>query len=379
MNGRGEPAAVEVELRRLRLPLLMPHVTWATSLHDREVILARVVRADGGEGWGECPTFPTPSYTPEYTDAAWAVLGDFLVPRLLGLEGAPRHVAGHPMATGALADARLDAAARGDRLSTSVVLQGRHEGTEAAARRAHTVPTTVVLSGWTSLDDLVGRAAAGVERGASAVKVKLARDLDPLWALRSTFPDLLLAADLNGGYVPNDPGCDALLAEIDRLGLAYLEQPYPTGAGLRPLVELGAGMVTPIALDESIHDLASAEAAVELRAATVLNVKPARVGGAMVAARVVQACVDAGAGAFVGGMLETGVGRGHALAVASLPGCTMPTDLGPSERYFHRDVTEPFVLQPNGSLMVPSGPGIGVVPDRQRLDEVTVDRLVRRR
>ena len=361
---------VQGELRRIRLPLLSPHATWNVELREREVILVRVELRSGAVGWGECPTLPTPAYTAEYTDGAWAMLRHVLLPALVGAEPPAAGVVGHPMARGAVLDAVADARCRqaGRRLLDRLPLGTGEE------RSATSVPTTVVLSGWSDLDHLLTKAEAAVRVGAAAVKVKLGRDLDPLWALRSTFPGLLLAADLNGGYVETD---DAdRLAEIDRLGLAYLEQPFPAAGGWDDLLELRSSVETPIALDESIVDLASTQAALRLGAASILNVKPARVGGVAAAAEIVRECEQAGAGAFVGGMLETGIGRAHALTVAALPGCTLPTDLGPSSQYFDADITEPIERRPDGTLPVPTGPGMGREPDPDRLDAATVDRWV---
>lgn len=360
---------VEVELRRVHLPLLQPHVTWAMELHEREVILVRVELDDGTAGWGECPTFPSPSYTPEYTDGAWPLLRDILLPALFDpLVRAP--VMGHAMAKGALLDAVADARQR----AVGLAVADRLSPWAGQGDMAAGVATTTVVSGWTDLDDLMARAETAVRVGAALVKLKLGRDLDPLWALRSTFPAVLLAADLNGGY---DHGNDqTLLAEIDRLGLAYVEQPYPAEDGLKDLIDLRGHFETPIALDESIVGLPSAQAALMLGAASILNIKPARLGGAIEAAAAVQECEQAGAGAFVGGMLETGVGRAHALAVAALPGCTLPTDLGPSSQYFVEDLTDPIERNADGTLRVPTGPGIGVVPDPERLEAATVDRFV---
>ncbi len=400
--GSGPPGVedppVHVELRRVQLPLRTPHVTWSGRLDQREVVLVQVTLASGAVGWGECPSLPAPTYTADYTDAAWAVLRDVLVPDALrsGTGGRrPAPVVGSAMARAALDDAGADARARAggvalvDRLaalagsdpsaagvgptSDGPPADEPTTGDRAPGPVRRSVPTTTVLSGWGDLDELVERAGAAAAAGSVAVKLKLERDLDPVWAVRSTFPDLLLAVDLNGGYRPGAD--DDRLLELDRLGLAYVEQPYPAALGWSPLLDLRSRMDTPVALDESITDLASAEAALLLGAASILNVKPARVGGGDVAAAVLVACDRAGAGAFVGGLLETAVGRAHALAVAALPGCTLPTDLGPSSQYFEQDVAGPIERRPDGTLPVPSGPGLGLIPDPDRLEAVTVGHL----
>ncbi|MCU1353804.1 MAG: menC [Acidimicrobiales bacterium] len=364
----GPPVPSEVELRWVRMPLRAPMRSGHGAESTREVVLVRVQLDDGGNGWGECSALSRPTYTGEYTAGAWAVLRDELVPDLLARRRSS--VVGHPMAAAGLATAQADADLR--RIDRSLTEQlGRAQRVVPASH----VPTCAVIGRLDRIDDLLDEVAAAIQQGAAAVKLKITpsrRDLDHLRAVRATWPTLALAADLNGtaGVAHIE-----VLTALDSLGLLYLEQPV-TPEDLVTSALVASRLGTPVALDESVTSLAMAEAALRLAAGSVLNVKPARLGGPLAAARLAGLAADSGVAAFCGGMLETGVGRAAALAVAALPACTLPTDLGPSSRYFASDVTAPIEAGADGTIPVPTGPGIGVVPDPDRLDECTVDRLI---
>ena len=349
---------VEVELRWVRMTLRRPHVAAHGTEVDREVVLVKVVLPDGITGWGECSALARPTYTSEYTAAAWVVLRDELAPAALA--GRPSEVVGHPMATAAVSDALLDARLRRTGLSLS----------RALGASADRVPTTTVIGIAGTIDDLLGR-VEGVTGGIK-LKIRPGWDHEPLRAVRSAWPDRWLAADANAGFTSSD--LDPLRA-LDDLGLAYLEQPV---RGLVDSASLAGRLDTPICLDESIDTTDAVAVAVAMDAMAVVNVKPSRLGGVEIAREVVAMAVEAGIATFVGGMLETGVGRASAAAVAALDGCTLPTDLGPSSRYFVDDVT-PAIVGVDGCLCVPAGPGIGVEPDPDRLDEVTVAGVTLRR
>jgi O-succinylbenzoate synthase len=237
------------------------------------------------------------------------------------------------------------------------------------------VETGAVVGRAARIDDRLAEVKRRVDAGASLVKLKMlprAGDVDAVRAVREAWPGLALAVDLNGRAGPGDLD---LLARLDPLDLRYVEQPFPAD-DLSGSAALASRLAAPMALDESITSAAAAESAIRFGAATVLNVKPARLGGPVAAAQVLRLAADHGVDAFCGGMLETGIGRAAALAVASLPACTLPTDLGPSSAYVVVDLTDPLELDGQGRLAVPAGPGIGRVPDPDRLDAVTVDRLL---
>jgi O-succinylbenzoate synthase len=354
---------VAVELVRVRLPLRTPLRAAHGTEAERDVVLVRVVDRVGIEGWGECSALARPTYTAEHTAGAWAVLVDELVPALLAGERSP--VVGHPMAKASLATALADLSAR----AAGRPLASRLGGTRPS------VPTTAVVGLDDDLDTLLARVGEAVEAGASMVKVKIrpGLDVEALRAVRGAFAELPLAADANGAYGSAE---EVPVAALDALGLAYLEQPLPAD-DLVGAARLAARMGTPLALDESVGSAGRLEAALALGALRVLNVKPARVGGPAEAVSLGRRAVEHGVEAFVGGMLETGVGRAAALAVASVPVFALPTDLGPSSRYFAEDLTTPIELV-EGRLPVPTGPGLGVRPVPELLARRVVDRLLLR-
>lgn len=328
------------------------------------MVIVRVTLGDGTEGWGECSTLSHPTYTSEYTAGAWAVLRDVMVPAALAEQDDA--VVGHPMARSALDSAVRDARLRrrGRRLVEQLG--------ERFGRPVEALPVAAVVGRGTDPDAVVAEVAEAVDAGAVLVKLKVTShptDLAGVAAVRATWPELAIAVDGNGTLDSRS------LALLDAHGLAYVEQPLPADA----LVET-AGMAkrigAAIALDESVTSTASFDAALALGAGSVLNVKPARVGGVAAGAELARHAVDHGWQVFVGGMLETGVGRAAAMAVAALPMMTLPTDLGPSDRYFVQDLTDPISLDDQGKLVVPSGPGIGVQIHQDRLHEVTVERVV---
>lgn len=368
----------EVELVRVRLPLLVAHQDAHGREQERDLVLVRVVLDDGTEGWGECSAMSRPTYTSEHTAGAWAVLRDELVPARLA--DRLSSVVGHPMAAAGLLTAEADAHLRRSGRSLADQLASLHHhpvplhltGTGHTPAAAATVPVAAVVGLLGSTAAVMALVAEHVASQVALVKLKVTADPDHLAtvaAVRSSWPNLRLAVDFNG------TADLAALSALAGLDLAYVEQP----AGADALVQsayFADQTDIPIALDESVTGPGTLASAVALRAGSVINIKPARVGGPYAAAGLIADAANAGLAAFVGGMLETGVGRATAAAVAALPGCTLPTDLGPSSRYFERDLTDPVVVDRTGQLEVPTGPGIGRTPDPARLDEVAVDRVV---
>jgi O-succinylbenzoate synthase len=335
-----------VELRRVTLPLRAPFVTAHGIEHERHTVIVRVVGPDL-EGWGECVALTEPTYTSEYTAGAALALETHLAPRLLtgGLD-ALAEVQGHRMAKASLELAVLDA-------------ELRTTGTSLAQRLGavrERVPSGIALGLDATIDDVAGAVDAGYQR----VKLKIAPARDVAWVteVRLRFPDLPLQVDANGAYTLVD--ADRLDA-LDDLGLLLIEQPL--GADdLAGHAALAHRLRTPLCLDEAITSTAAAEQAIALGACRVVNLKAGRMGGYLEAARAHDACRAAGVPVWCGGMLETGLGRAANLALAALPGFTLPGDLSPSDRWFAEDLTEPIVLGADGHLAVPTGPGIGVTP-----------------
>ncbi len=354
-----------LELRRVRVPLLEPFVAAHGTEREREVVLVHAIGHDGRHGWGECVALTRATYTSETTDSAWSYLRDVLAPGWLA--GARVEVADHPMAATAMESALVDLDLRATGRSLVAALGAEPRSVESCA----------VVGMRPSVDATVAAVARRVDAGHRSVKLKIepGRDLDRLQAVHAAFPGLGLAADANGSYTLDDR---QLLVRIGATGIGYLEQPLPSH-DLGGLAELASMLPVPVALDESVGSPADLDRAIAAGCGSVVNVKPGRVGGIAASLEVLDRALDAGWDAFVGGMLETGVGRAVALAVASVDTCTLPTDLGPSTQYFADDLTDPIELLEGGRLRAPDSPGIGVVPRMDRLDATTVDRVVVRR
>ena len=354
----------EIELRRVRLPLVRPFRTALGTDHERDALIVRVATG-AGEGWGECVAPREPFYAAEWVGGAQAVIREFLAPPLMAEPVSAdtvgtrlARVKGHPMAKAALEMAVLDAELRGAGVSLAERL--------GATRTSVECGVAVGIAGTIAelLDEVDAYLAAGYRR--VKLKIQPGWDIEPVAAFRERFGDVALQVDANGAYTLADA---TLLGALDQFDLLLIEQPLADDdlvghAGLARLIE------TPICLDESITSARVAREAIELGACSVVCIKPGRVGGYLEAARVHDVCRDHDVAAWCGGMLETGLGRAANLALAALPGFTLPADLSASDRYFARDLTAPFVLA-DGHLPVPSSPGIGIAPDPDALRALT--------
>jgi O-succinylbenzoate synthase len=354
-----------VEMLLVRLPLVRPFTTsFGTSTH-KECVLIRAIGDDGREGWGECTAMERPGYSAEWTGSAWAILRDYLIPAALA--GRPDRVSGHHMAKAVLEVALTDLDLRRTGISLAA-----HLGADRDR-----VPCGVSLGMEESLDALLELASSFVEAGYRRIKLKIepGRDVESVRAVRERFPDTSLSVDANTAYTRDT--ADALLP-LDELGLEYIEQPLPED-DLSGHAQLQARLRTPICLDETITSPIAARGAIELGACRVINVKLGRVGGLAASKRIHDLAVDLGVPLWVGGMLETGIGRAANVALAALPGFTLPGDTSASSRYFERDLTEPFVVDADGTMAVPTGPGLGVAPIPEMLEEICVERVMLRR
>jgi O-succinylbenzoate synthase len=361
-----------IELFLVELPLVRPfRVSFGTST-GKQCVLARV-RLDGADGWGECVADDGfPGFSGEWNEGVWVLLRDVLGPALLEaddvtgdtVEDRLRFVRGNPMAKATLIDAVLDAELRAAGRSLVSWL--------GAGRRA--VPCGVSIGIADTTDELRARVDEHLEQGYLRIKLKImpGTDVERVTAIRRDHPDILLSVDANAAYRPED--IDTFRA-LDELGLLMIEQPLHHEDLVRHAA-LQADIRTPICLDESIRSAADAAAAIELGACRIINIKQGRVGGVLEARRVHDIAAAAGVPVWCGGMLETGIGRATNLALAALPNFTLPGDTSASARYFADDLTEPFVLGSDGSMAVPLGPGIGVVPRPERLEACTVRREI---
>lgn len=355
------PVVAAVELVRVALPLLRPHVYAGGVERERQVVLVRAVDADGVEGWGECSALSSVGYLDETTDSAWRALRRELVPAWLG--GA-RPATAAPMAHAAVETAALDLVLRRLDVPLCDAVAGR-----LGPRRAST-PWCAVLGPGAGPDEV----EEARRSGAAQIKLKVVgQDVSHVARIRASHPDADLAVDANGCYAePAD--VPAALAD---LGLRYVEQPVPAH-DLRAAAAVRDRLGVAVALDESITGTRQLVEAVEAGALDVVNVKAPRLGGALEATRTLEVAAEAGVDAFVGGMLETGVGRALALSLAVQAPCTLPTDAGPTDRYFARDVAPAFAPDDRGALAPAEGPGLGVRPDPEALAHARVDRVLLR-
>lgn len=361
---------MNVRLHRLNVPLVRPFRTSFGTETVRDLILVEVQGADGVTGWGECVTMRWPGYSAEYSEAAIDVLTNHLVPALAEVDedadpqevrAALEVVRGHPMAKSALSTALLDAWLRRRDLSLASYLGAVRDRVDCGVSVG--IPVTE------SITELLAEVEQYIDEGYRRIKLKIEPgwDLAPVGAVRGRWPDIPLQVDANQAY---DRQHTEHLRNLDVFDLLLIEQPLHEDDWLGH-VELAKRCTTPICLDESIISLASAESALAFEATSVINIKPGRVGGYLVAKDIHDLCLDRGVPVWCGGMLETGIGRAANVALAALPGFTLPGDTSGSNRYYAVDVTEPFVLD-DGQLPVPSGPGIGVTPIPDVLADVTV-------
>lgn len=355
-----------VELRRVSLPLVSPFETSFGVQSEKEALLVRVVTSDA-EGWGECVAMEEPLYSSEFVDGATEVIRRFMLPRIAAghctssamvspLLGALK---GHPMAKAAVEMAVLDAELRA---------AGQSFGSHLGAVRTR-VPAGVAVGIMASPSELIDQVAEYLEAGYLRIKLKIKPgwDVEPVRAVREHFGDeILLQVDANTAYSLGDA---RQLARLDPFDLLLLEQPLPED-DVRGHAELARLIRTPVCLDESITSARAAADAIALGACAIVNIKAGRVGGYLEARRVHDVCAANGVPVWCGGMLETGLGRAANVALAALPGFSLPGDTSGSDRYFETDITAPFVLE-SGHLAVPTGPGLGVEPIEDMLKEVT--------
>lgn len=357
---------VEYELRRIHLPLVRPFRTSFGTQSDREVLIVKVTTEDGVIGWAECVAMSAPLYSPEYISGCLETMREFLIPALNRAPGIDaENVAellkpflGAHMAKAALETAVLDA---------QLKIAGISLATYLGANKTK-VPCGVSVGIAPSIEALVDEVTSYVEAGYKRIKLKIEPgwDLEPVKKIRELFPDKPLQVDANQAYSRGD---SHHLKKLDEFNLLLIEQPLDEHDILGH-AQLAKVMSTPVCLDESIISLSSAQDALELEATSVINIKPGRVGGYLESVKIHNYCLERSIPVWCGGMLETGIGRAANLALAALPGFTLPGDTSASSRFFKQDITTPFEMI-DGYLEVPNGLGIGVVPDMEFLNSIT--------
>ncbi len=358
----------KIELRHIKMVLVNPFVTSMGTEYDEEHIIVRV-DGEGITGWGECVAEGTPYYSYETVQTAWHVLREFLIPSILGknIESAEEAIAhysrvrGHMMAKAGLEAALWDALAKSKNSSLSEMLGG--------TRKKIDVGVSIGIQ--PTEKELLKKVDSYLKEGYKRIKIKIApgNDLQFISAIRKEFPGIMLQVDANSAYTLADIG---IFKKMDDFNLVLIEQPL----GYEDIYDhskLQKEIKTPICLDESIHSLDDTRAAIELNSCRIINIKPGRVGGFTESKQIHDYCMFKGIPVWHGGMLESGIGRAGNIALASLPGFTLPGDISASKRYYLEDIVEPeFVLNADGTIDVPGQPGIGVNINMKALEKVTV-------
>ena len=335
-------------------------------------ILLLTLEADDLEGWSECVAGETPGYSYETTDTAWQVLTRWLLPDLPGQEVDDARelrpalwLRGHPMAKAAVEMAAWDLEAKRRNVSLKELLGGVGEA----------VPVGVSIGIQKTDDALFRRIEQYLAEGYRKIKIKTkpGRDVDMLRAVRARFPEAPLMSDANSSYaLPEDL---ELLAMMDEFDLMMIEQPL-SHEDLLDHAALQRRIATPVCLDESVRSAADARLALHLGSGRIINIKPGRVGGLASAVAIHDECRAAGWPVWCGGMLESGIGRAHNVALATLPGFALPGDISNSRRYWEEDIVTPEFEMTDGLMPVPAGAGIGVAPRRDRIEALTTRKQV---
>lgn len=363
-------------LREIRLPLREPFTAAHGTVEARRGLLLELLDADGTAAWSECVAMAEPGYFPDTVDTAWLAIRQWIAPRVLGrafAEPGDAHetistgIRGHQMARAAVEMGiwALEAERRG--VSLTRLLGGTRPEVE----------TGVAIGLQPSPEALVEKVRSAVADGYPRVKIKISpgADLQPLAAVRQAVGNTVaITADANSAYTLADADH---LARLDDLGLEMIEQPLAWDDLVRH-ARLQQRLETPICLDESITSLERVEDMLRLGSGRIVNLKPGRVGGLAESLAIHELCRRQGVPLWCGGMLESGIGRAYNVALASLPGFTLPGDLSPSARYWDRDVVRPeWTMDDRGRVAVPHDrPGIGVDVDRDRIEDLTVRREV---
>lgn len=359
----------DIELREVHLPLLHFFETSLGRTTHRHLLLVRVIDRDGVEGWGECTADENPFYSEEWTESAWSVIKSYLAPMTIGrpLESADsvcdlmKHVRGNRMAKSAIETAVWDLEAR--RMNVPL---WKHLGGVLKE-----IPCGVSIGIQDSVEGLVEKIEREIAAGYQRIKIKIKPgcDIKLVEAVRVRFPDVPLMVDANSAYTPDDT---PLFRELDKFNLMMIEQPLACD-DIKRHAQLQKQIETPICLDESIRSSEDALHAIELGACRNINVKLGRVGGYCEAKRIESVCREANVPVWCGGMLESGIGRAHNIAMATLEGFTLPGDISASARYWDEDIIEPPVgVTGGGTIIPPQTPGIGYEIKHARVDSLTV-------
>ncbi len=362
----------QIRLRRIRMPLVHFFETSFGRTYDREIIIVEAM-SEGLSGWGEVTCGEKPFYNEEWTASAWMILRDYAAPGILNhdfqsaaeVAGRMAHIRGHLMARGGLEVAIWDLQARRNRRPLYQEIGG-------GARKE--IPCGVSIGIQDSVEQLIEKIETELAAGYQRIKLKIKPgwDIDVLSKVRGKFPGTRLMGDANSAYTLRD--ADRLKC-LDEFYLMMVEQPLAHDE-IIDHAELQRLLDTPICLDECIRSAHHAEQAIRMGAARIINIKLGRVGGFTEARKVHDVAQAAGVPVWCGGMLESGIGRAHNVALATLENFVLPGDVSASKRYWKRDITTPIETTPQGTIRVSEAPGFGYEIDAEFLKSVTVEESV---
>lgn len=348
--------------------LLHPFETSFGVTQDRRVLLVHVTEGKHS-GWGEVTAGEGPFYSYETSETAWHILRDFIIPAVLGKEirtaadFAPlvQNIRGHNMAKGGLEAAIWDLEARIAGRPLWKFLGGTRERIDCG----------VSIGIQASIDQLLERIDTALKSGYRRIKIKIkpAWDIEVVREVRAAFPKIRLMADANSAYNLADVD---VFKKMDQYDLMMVEQPLHY-EDMIDHAELQKQIATPICLDESIHSADDARKAIQIGACQIINIKLGRVGGYRGARAIHDVCRNNGIPVWCGGMLESGVGRAHNVALSSLDNFTLPGDVSASKRYWEDDIVSPAVeVSPQGQIAQSSAPGIGYEVKEDLVERLTV-------
>jgi o-succinylbenzoate synthase len=362
----------KLTLREIHLQLVSPFVTSFGASDLRRILLVEA-DIDGVIGWGESTAGEDPFYSYETVETAWLILRDHLWPMLKGREvakasevwGLLARVRGHHMAKAALETAFWDAEAKQSHRPLAQLLGGTRVE----------IPCGVSIGIQPSIADLVSKVEKELAAGYQRIKIKIrpGHDVEPVRALRERYPRIRLMVDANSACRLEDA---PVLKRLDQFFLIMIEQPLGCD-DIYSHSKLQRQLETPICLDECIHDVEHARAAIETGACRIINIKLGRVGGHTPARQIHDLCQENSIPVWCGGMLESGIGRAHNIAMSSLSNFSLPGDVSASRRYWEEDIIEPEVeVSREGTIRVPPAPGIGYAPRLDRIESLTRRREV---
>ena len=361
-----------ITLRKLRMQLRVPFEASFGVITHRNVVLVEIL-SDGVTGWGEVTATPEPVFTYESAATASLVIRDYFVPRILGksidcaaqVQQLFSDIRGHEMARASIENALWDVEAQQKKVPLAKLLGGTRSE----------IACGVSIGIQQSPEVLVEKVRMEIEAGYQRIKIKIrpGQDLEYIRAVRRAFPNILLSVDANSSYSLDDA---EHLKRFDDFNLLMIEQPL-WWDDISWHAKLAPQLKTPICLDEPIRHARDAQTAIELGAAGIINIKLGRVGGHSSAREVQAVSLANGIHAWCGGMLESGIGRAHNIAVSALPGYTLPGDVSASKRYWDEDLVDPPVeVSPRGTISVPTTPGLGYPVRTDLIERTTLEKEV---